>query len=396
MKIYDKLFFLVLLLVLAFSLFADEKEEDERDHRESVRRIREILNLEPNKPKEDSGKNDRKFVFVPIAFYAPETGTGLGASVVYFRERNHQLTDHFTFTGFGTQEEQAIVMAQFDGDIFDKTRMKFLIQGKHFPESFYGIGNDTRSEDEESFLSLQYGANLSIMRKLLSDWSLGPSIHFFSSDIKERDDDGMLRNGNIEGSDTYKIVGLGISTDWDTRDNIYFASKGLLVSWDFTSHHKSLGSDYNFAQSSLDMRKFITLARKHILALQLISKNSFGEVPFLQLYKLGGIEMLRGYHQTRFRDRNYLSAQLEYRFPIYRSFGGDLFGAIGDVYHDLEELNLQRVKLAAGMGLRYRLEKTQNLNLRIDFAINNIRRIPGISSEDDTYYGIYVALMEAF
>ena len=136
--------------------------------------------------------------------------------------------------------------------------------------------------------------------------------------------------------------------------------------------------------------------KKHILAMQILLSNSFGEVPFLQLYKLGGLEMLRGFHQTRFRDRNYLAAQIEYRYPIYKSFGGALFGAIGDVCEEMDELSIRKVKAAAGIGVRYRLAKTNNLNLRFDFALNNIRRISGISSDDDTYYGIYVALMEAF
>ncbi len=384
---------IILLLTFQFLL---AQESDEEKERESVRKIREILNLEPLPEKKPVKKKEQGFVFVPIAFYTPESGTGLGASVVYFKERDHQVMDNFTFTGFGTQEKQAIVMAQFDGDIQPKTRLKLLVQGKYFPESFYGIGNATRSEDEENFLSLQYGGRIAIMRKITHDWAFGPAYHFFSSDIRERDDGGILESGIIDGSESYKISGLGFSTDWDTRDNIYFATKGHKLSWSVTGYHSMLGSDFKFIQSSIDLRKYVSLTDKHIIAMQLIMENSGGDVPFLQLYKLGGLEMLRGFHQSRFRDRNYLAAQMEYRFPIYRSFGGALFGAVGDVSSELQELNIRRLKAAAGIGLRYRLEKTSNLNLRCDFAINNIRRIPGVDSDDDTYYGIYVALMEAF
>ncbi len=386
----------ILLLSLLLPLFGQEREDEEDNDRESVRKIRKILNLEPLPEKKGEKRKEKSLVFVPIAFYAPETGTGLGASVVWFRERDRQVVDNFTFTGFGTQEKQAILMAQFDGDIFEKTRLKLLMQGKYFPESFYGIGNDTRSEDEESFLSMQYGGRIAVMYKLTHDWALGPAYRFFSSDIQERDDGGILVSGDIEGSDTYNISGVGFSTDWDTRDNIYFPTKGYIFSWDATGYHPALGSDYEFMQSSIDLRKYVSVIKKHILAMQVLMNNSYGEVPFLQLYKLGGLEMLRGFHQTRFRDRNYLAAQIEYRYPIYKSFGGAIFGAVGDVCDEMEQLSIRKVKSAAGLGVRYRLEKTNNLNLRFDFALNNIRRISGISSDDDTYYGIYVALMEAF
>ncbi len=394
---FKHLSILVLLFSLLLPLAGQDREDEKEKERESVRKIREILNLEPLPEKKKTDKRQEKsFVFVPIAFYAPETGTGLGASVVWFHERERKVIDNFTFTGFGTQEKQAILMAQFDGDIFEKAHLKLLAQGKYFPESFYGIGGDTRSEDEERFLSMQYGGRIALLYKFTSDWSLGPAYRFFSSDIQERDEDGMLMTGDIEGSDTYNISGAGLTTEWDTRDNIYYPTKGLKFSWRTTGYHPALGSDYKFAQSCIDLRKYVSVMKKHILAMQILLSNSFGEVPFLQLYKLGGLEMLRGFYQTRFRDRNYLAAQIEYRYPIYKSFGGALFGAIGDVCEEMDELSIRKVKAAAGIGVRYRLAKTNNLNLRFDFALNNIRRISGISSEDDTFYGIYVALMEAF
>ena len=152
---FKHLSILVLLFSLLLPLAGQDREDEKENDRESVRKIREILNLEPLPEKKKTDKRKEKsFVFVPIAFYAPETGTGLGASVVWFHERERKVIDNFTFTGFGTQEKQAILMAQFDGDIFEKTHLKLLAQGKYFPESFYGIGGDTRSEDEERFLSI--------------------------------------------------------------------------------------------------------------------------------------------------------------------------------------------------------------------------------------------------
>ncbi len=69
--------------------------------------------------------------------------------------------------------------------------------------------------------------------------------------------------------------------------------------------------------------------------MQVLGQFSAGEqLPFNQLSMMGGEMMMRGYYFGRYRDKNYLAAQAEYRFLPFdfsRRLGGAVFGAVGAV-----------------------------------------------------------------
>jgi outer membrane translocation and assembly module TamA len=66
-----------------------------------------------------------------------------------------------------------------------------------------------------------------------------------------------------------------------------------------------------------------------------------------------------------------LTAQSEYRFPIFWRFRGAVFAAVGNVGGDAAEL-LQPADLkpAAGGGIRFKLLKDQEVSMRFDVAVS--------------------------
>jgi outer membrane protein assembly factor BamA len=83
---------------------------------------------------------------------------------------------------------------------------------------------------------------------------------------------------------------------------------------------------------------------------------------------MGGNDVLRGYYKGRYRDKNLIAAQLEYRFPIYKWFKGSMFCSAGDVSNEIDEINLREVKLSYGFGLRARVNPA-NVHLRFDVGL---------------------------
>jgi hypothetical protein len=77
---------------------------------------------------------------------------------------------------------------------------------------------------------------------------------------------------------------------------------------------------------------------------------------------------MRGYYEGRFRDNNLIAAQIEYRFPIAYPLGMVVFGSAGQVYRYGREIGFDNLKYAYGAGLRLKIVKTENLNLRFDVA----------------------------
>jgi hypothetical protein len=104
-----------------------------------------------------------------------------------------------------------------------------------------------------------------------------------------------------------------------------------------------------------------------VLGFAAYAEQDFGDPPFTLLPKLGSSMFLRGWREGRFRDRAAWSAQTELRVPIVWRFTGAAFVAVGDVAPDVWSFHLDTMKLAGGVGLRYRLTP-EGANIRLDLA----------------------------
>ena len=109
-----------------------------------------------------------------------------------------------------------------------------------------------------------------------------------------------------------------------------------------------------------------------------------GTVPFNRLPELGGAKLLRGYYEGRFREKNLLALQGEFRSPLYKRFGFTLYAGAGAVAREFSGLTEARWKWTAGAGLRFRLRRDSRLNLRLDVAGNH------------ETFGVYFLGLEAF
>jgi outer membrane protein assembly factor BamA len=96
----------------------------------------------------------------------------------------------------------------------------------------------------------------------------------------------------------------------------------------------------------------------------------------------GGTEnAMRGYRMNRFQDKGKILMNAEYRFPIWKKLGGNVFVDYGTVWPSLKRINFQKSALGLGLGLRYYLE---NFVARLDL---------GFSKED---FGIYLQFNHIF
>lgn len=124
---------------------------------------------------------------------------------------------------------------------------------------------------------------------------------------------------------------------------------------------------------------------KNVVAVNLYGVATLGTVPFNELTLIGGTRRMRGYFEGRFRDRNMLMAQTEFRRELFWNFGFVAFAACGVVSKNIENFEVQNVKPIGGVGLRYRLSQDEKINLRLDYGI-------GESGSS----GFYLTIGEAF
>ena len=121
----------------------------------------------------------------------------------------------------------------------------------------------------------------------------------------------------------------------------------------------------------IDLRKYITVFRKQVLAFQTIININHGNTPIRSLSMLGGSGIMRGYYAGRYRDNNLYAIQAEYRAPLWWRFGIAGFAGLGEVSDKIKDAYLMGFKYSVGGGLRFAVKPKEKLNVRLDYGIGN-------------------------
>jgi outer membrane protein assembly factor BamA len=263
-------------------------------------------------------------------------------------------------------------------------RVEAEIKFEKYPNKFFGIGSHTREADEEIYTSKGINFQLSVLKKLVKGFNIGLGYHLRHWAIPGVEADGQLAFGDIAGSDGGTISGIGLLLQRDTCDHIFCPMHGDLFKLDARFYPKFLGSTFNFTTLTLDLRKYFTLFSSHVFAFQSLVKIHSGTVPFLNLAQMGGEYTMRGYFRGRYRDKNLLVFQAEYRVPVVWRLGLVGFVGFGNVAERFNQLDLGSLKSCYGFGIRYLFSKTEKIQLRFDIGFG----------EGST--GFYASIYEAF
>lgn len=336
----------------------------------------------------------------PIASYAPETGLALGGfGVHYFRlgeapvearpsylaldatytTRNQILADALPVMWFGpslTPTERQRVRRQLALHelriedrwwLFERHSLTGQFAYRLAPERFYGVGNNTLVENEETYTNNTFWEFVDVRTRVWQALMVGVRHEFQYFSPQDVDPNRMLGSGNVLGSEGGFRHGLGLSVVWDTRDNIQSAHTGSFHQASVVTFPGFLGSDYHYTHINFDARQYFRLAAHHTLAYQVFLDFNAGSVPFFQLAALGGNSRMRGYLDGRFRDNDYMMAQVEYRFmPVVWRFGLVAFAGIGEVAPRLIDFRIDELKWSVGAGVRLALDQEERIYVRLD------------------------------
>ncbi len=255
----------------------------------------------------------------------------------------------------------------------------------YYPDKFWGLGNNSQDSSEENYNYKQYYIYLHPQARVGNKIYLGLLYEFQRLFDVQYDSGGLFDKENIYGRHGYHVSGLGASFTYDTRNNAFAPDKGVMLQFYFNHFANYFGSDYNYTNFVIDARKFLRTYQKQVLAIQALAFFNAGDVPLRSLALLGGANKMRGYYEGRYRDKNLVVIQTEYRLPLFWRFSGVAFGDIGNVSGNLSDMNFQYLKYSYGAGLRFALNPSEKLNLRLDYGIAT-----GKSN------GFYLQLGEAF
>jgi hypothetical protein len=329
-------------------------------------------------------------VLFPLVGYTPETKFLAGATYLrFFQLGGPEDTSRASMLSpllVVTTKKQIII--QLGSDLYWNDGGYHAVitpEYQRFPDSFFGIGRDTRDSDKEDYTPEQVSVSLLFERRILDDLSVGMTYGIKAHRIIKTESGGLLDSGDFRGTEKTLLSIPGLRLSWDSRDHAMSPQRGVFAQAEAKFSQTGLGSDYRFTEIILDLRRYWPLGSKGILAAQVMGKAQTGEPPFFVLARLGGFEGLRGYLSSRYPDQSRLFARTEWRSPdIWKGLGCAVFAGYGDVAPSVDKLTTSAQLYTYGVGLRYLLSRQEKVRVRIDMGFGN-----GDS-------GFYVGLGEAF
>jgi hypothetical protein len=334
------------------------------------------------------GHKEKKFKITPLPYigYLPETRILGGAALLLTGRLSKDSTLPFSYSELTftyTQNHQAIL----ENDIFAYIGHHYVLKGlfgyEKYPDRYWGIGPKTPSGAEERYDSERVFANMAFLRKIKGRLYAGIKYRLVA----------MYHMQHLSG--TYSLTkeeyrgsvsnGIGPALIYDTRDNILTPSRGIYLSFLNPHFGKLTASSHTFSSVEIDVRKFVRLNSKQVLAFQMTGNFVTGHPPFGMYAFLGSDMDMRGYYRGRFRDRDYTSIQAEYRRYLFWRIGMAAFAGIGNVNSNIGDLLTNAPKYSFGGGLRLKINRKENINLRMDYAFGNAPNS-----------GLYIFLSEAF
>jgi outer membrane protein assembly factor BamA len=338
----------------------------------------------------DTLKKTKFILPFPIIVRSIETSWAFGAvvtSTFNLRSPRDSFTRTSNLQALALYSIEHQFVAAINGTIYfpgEKYIFNQQFSYSYYPDNFWGLGKNTPNSNKEPYDYKQFYIYLHPQRHLGRSYFLGILYELQNVWDVNYEPGGLFDKESIVGRYGYIVSGLGMSITYDTRNNAFSPNHGAMLQFYFNHFDPWFGSDYRYTNYVLDLRKFFGLGSGQVLALQAYGYFNTGTVPFRSLASFGGAYHMRGYYQGRFRDNDQGLLQAEYRLPVYWRFGLVGFGGVGNVASDLGNFDFTHVKYSFGAGIRFALNKSERLNLRLDYGVGH-----GSS-------GFYFQLGEAF
>ena len=300
-----------------------------------------------------------KLINYPTIAYAPETSWELGVSSLYVYSANRDLSNRLSeikaFTFYTLENQYGFWL---DHALYtDENKWFFYGRARYqsFPLFYYGIGRETPSEH----IALIDGEYTLFRERLLRETF--PSLYFGL----ELDYQGLNRVNYIDTEPDFELpevgamgsnnLGIGLGLLYNNIHNAMNPREGLYSEWAFMNYNAAAVSDFNMTAYVIDNRIYRPVKENTVFAAQRYGQFTSGNPPFNMLSLMGGDSLMRGYNLGRYRDKNLVAGQVEYRilpFAFSKRWGASVFLATGQVYGDDYGFNWDLFLPTGGAGIR--------------------------------------------
>ncbi|NDV20658.1 BamA/TamA family outer membrane protein [Pseudodesulfovibrio sp. JC047] len=321
-----------------------------------------------------------RLVFAPVPMVNPTLGAGLTGVVMYMHpeddfwndpgnEANEELHSMTGVAAMATSNE-SWAAGMFHKGFYANDRFRgtaYLAYGE-FNLKYYGVGNDSALRNNP----LKYSADVTAFQgtfsaRIFDHWYLGPKIKVFNWDFGV--DFSSLHPVLPTLHHSVKTVGLGLAGERDTTNDSVFATAGGKLQFDFMSYNEAWGGDYDYSKASTSYAHYYGLTDRLVVSGMAELNFSDGNTPFFDMPFL----RLRGFPYAEYIDKQSASIQTEIKYKLTQRWGVNLFGGLGWVADEPNQLFKNSTIPTGGFGVRYLLseKETMYLSTEIGFGPNS-------------------------
>lgn len=317
---------------------------------------------------------------VPAIGYAPETNMYFGGVVLFSKKitQDDRASNAKVELNYSLKNQLII---EIGWNIFtqnEKFNFKGNLQRRNFPDFYYGASERKYAPAPITYDSKRTNTWVSASKQILPFTFMGALLRYSEYwDI-------VTKNSAIIYEELHeaKTYGAGVTFLIDSRSNLLNPKSGKYM--EITpSLNKAIEQPY--VKIIADFRHYQRISKHWCASIRLYNEYNTANPPFFDMAIMGGDQLIRGYYLGMYRSKGLSVAQTEIRGSIYQRLGAAFFGGAGLPFWDTSSLQSLHLKPNVGAGLRYLIDKTGDVNLRLDFA-HSLRE----------GFGFYIAFGESF
>ncbi len=318
----------------------------------------------------------RGLLLVPTVITEPAIGYGGGGGLVYFHNRKKQYASYVPPDISGVigmyTENGTWGVGGFHMHTFGESRVRTLTAVMK-PDVHYNYYGNNKPILEQYPLSVNLDAWLIFQKAQLriadSRFFVGLSYTYFHSDIGLDTVPGLtVVNAVVEKlnvtSNTSTIKPMLV---YDSRDNVFTATKGVEAELSLNYNAKWLGSGSDNVEIHTDFFAYVPLTDKLFSAYRFQGAYMLGNAPF---YSYPFVH-LRGVPAMRYQSDNTLVTETEWRYNFYKRYSVVAFTGVGKAFPTTSEFSEMDWSYNVGTGFRYEVARLLGIHMGADFAWGN-------------------------
>jgi hypothetical protein len=268
----------------------------------------------------------------------------------------------------------AFAKAHFGEDRHRLTTGYVMGEVKNEYEDFLGSGYEVKTTDDVDVFALRYAYNF------YGRWYLGAQAISTNYAIIG---DNAFSGAVLEyiGLTGFRSNGLGLYTQYDSRDNQYSPMTGQVFEAHNVAYREELGGDESFDTLTAEYEHYTPFHQKHVMALHAKGRWT-NDAPISGYSSVD----LRGYTRGQYLAPYMTMVEADYRHMVYKDkVGAAIFGGVAALYGDDEtDEDNNDLYPGIGAGLFYVLND-EKMVVRADFAYGS-----------EGNYGFYIQFGHGF